>query len=229
MRQNIERSATFLTHLGAGPLGDGVLDRALARAPILIAVDGGVAHAVRAGRTPARIIGDLDGQPADLPAAFANIPRTLIAEQDSTDFDKALRSTEFSLSLAVGFLGGRVDHELACFHTLAVHCERRVILLSDTDAVTLLPPEGELHLPPATRVSLFPLAPVTLTTAGLRWPLSAEVLDPLLRVGTSNETVSETVSFRCSDPGCLIITPADMLDALVEMREQSPLWPRSPA
>lgn len=229
MRQNIERSATFLTHLGAGPLCDRVLERALARAPILIAVDGGVAHAARVGRKPARIIGDLDGQPADLPAEFADVPRTLIAEQDSTDFDKALRSTEFSLSLSVGFLGGRVDHELACFHTLAVHCDRRVILLSDTDAVTLLPPQGRLHLPPATRVSLFPLARVTLTTDGLRWPLSAEMLDPLQRVGTSNETVSDVVSFKASGPGCLLITPVETLDALIQMREQSPLWSRSPA
>lgn len=226
MRQNNENPATFVTHLGAGPATPEVIARALAIAPILVAVDGGVAHAVATGQVPARIIGDLDSQPAALPDAFAQVPVTRIAEQDSTDFDKALRSTDCDLSVGVGFLGGRVDHELACLHRLAVHASRRVVLLSETDAVTLMPPEGRMCLPPGTRLSLFPLAPVEVTSAGVRWPLAREVLDPLWRVGTSNETTAREVTFAVSAPCCLIIVPASEVQALVEMRLSAPPWSR---
>lgn len=225
MAQVPERKATFVTHLGAGPAPIPVITQALAEAPILVAVDGGVAHAAAAGHIPTRIIGDMDSQPDRMPDRFAAVPVTHIAEQDSTDFDKALRSVACTLSLGVGFLGGRVDHELACFHSLAAHPDRRAILLSETDAVTLLPPDGRLYLPRGTRISLFPLAPVRITSAGVRWPLHDEVLDPLQRIGTSNETTGDRVTISASEPACLLIVPASVLGAAIDFRIDSPLWP----
>lgn len=224
MAQVSEGKAIFVTHLGAGPAPIPVIARALALAPILVAVDGGVAHAIAAGQMPSRIIGDMDSQPATLPPAMADVPVTRIAEQDSTDFDKALRNTDCDLSIGVGFLGGRVDHELACFHSLAAHPDRRAILLSQTDAVTLMPPEGRLHLPLGTRISLFPLAPVRVFSDGVRWPLADEMLDPLVRIGTSNESSARTVTLRASGPACLVIVPAEALEALIDFRLDAPLW-----
>lgn len=224
MVQVPERNATFVTHLGAGPAPIRVIAQALAEAPILIAVDGGVAHAALAGHVPTRIIGDMDSQPDQMPDSFAGVPVTHIAEQESTDFDKALRSVACPLSLGVGFLGGRVDHELACFHSLATHPDRRAILLSESDAVTLLPPDGRLSLPQGTRVSLFPLGPVRITSRGLRWPLRDDVLDPMGRIGTSNETTQDTVAISASEPACLLIVPASALGAVIDFRIDSPLW-----
>jgi thiamine pyrophosphokinase len=229
MAQVSERKATFVTHLGAGPAPIPLIERALSLAPILVAVDGGVVHAAAAGRLPSRIIGDLDSQPDPLPATFREVPVTRIAEQDSTDFDKALRSTECPLSIGVGFLGGRVDHELACFHSLAAHADRRAVLLSQTDAVTLMPPEGRLVLPLGTRVSLFPLAPVRIRSAGLRWPLADEVLDPLGRIGTSNESTARTVTLSASEPACLVILPACAVEALINFRLNARDWPKKGA
>lgn len=224
MVQVPERKATFVTHLGAGPAPIATLEAALRVAPILVAVDGGALHAAAAGYVPSRIIGDMDGLPDGLPEAFCDVPVARIGEQESTDFDKALRSTDCDLSIGVGFLGGRVDHELACFHSLLRHAERRAILLSETDALTLAPPSGAISLPPGTRLSLFPLTPVRLTTGGLRWPLADEVLDPATRIGTSNATDAPQVSLRTSGPGCLVIVPAAHLEALIEYRIQSSNW-----
>ena len=55
-----------------------------------------------------------------------------IPEQDSTDFDKCLRHIAAPLVLGVGFLGGRVDHELAAFSTLVTRCDRPALRL-ETD------------------------------------------------------------------------------------------------
>ncbi len=229
MAQLPKNSATFVTYLGAGPAPIPVIQAALAQAPILIAVDGGVAHAAALGAVPSHILGDLDSQPDALPPAFSDIPVTHIPEQESTDFDKALRTVPADLALGVGFLGGRVDHELACFHTLLRHAHRKVLLISETDVVTLAPPRAVLRLPQKTRLSLFPMQPVRMTTTGLRWPLTAEWLDPHDRIGTSNSVDAPRVTIEASDPACLVIAPAEHLAELIEYRRQSEGWPEKRA
>ncbi|MEM1077636.1 MAG: thiamine diphosphokinase [Pseudomonadota bacterium] len=218
-----------MTYLGAGPAPIPVMRAALAHAPILVAVDGGVSHAAALSERPTRILGDLDSQPEALPEAFSDVPITHIAEQDSTDFDKALRSVPADLALGVGFLGGRVDHELACFHTLLRYAHRRVLLLSDTDVVTLASPRGVMRLTVDSRLSFFPLQPVRVTSTGVRWPLTAEWLDPRDRIGTSNIVTAGRVTLETSDPACLVIAPADCLAQMIDYRLQSEVWPEKRA
>lgn len=229
MAQLPKNSATFVTYLGAGPAPGPVIQAALAAAPILVAVDGGVSHAAAIPVRPTRILGDLDSQPKALPEGFEDIPVTHIAEQESTDFDKALRTVPADLAIGVGFLGGRVDHELACFHTLMRYAHRRVLLLSETDVVTLAAPRGVMRLAVDTRLSFFPLQPVRVTSTGVRWPLTAEWLDPRDRIGTSNLVMAGRVTLETSDPGCLIIAPAECLSQMIEYRRQSDVWPEKRA
>ena len=49
-----------------------------------------------------------------------------IAEQETTDFDKVLRSVAAPLAIAVGFSGGRLDHELAVLNCLLTRPDRRL-------------------------------------------------------------------------------------------------------
>lgn len=107
-----------ITLIGGGEIATGALEEALALAPGLVAADGGAAAALAAGYRPQAVIGDFDSLSEDVRAQLPPDSLHPVAEQDSTDFDKALRSIAAPAVLAVGFLGARVDHQLAAFSTL---------------------------------------------------------------------------------------------------------------
>ncbi|WP_334063170.1 thiamine diphosphokinase [Limimaricola cinnabarinus] len=201
-----------VTLLGGGALGEGDLALALARAPCLVAADGGARHALAARHAPRAVIGDMDslGEAARLYAGRLHE----IAEQDSTDFDKALRNIDAPLVLAVGFTGGRLDHELAAFHVLAARPDRRCLLIGAESLVFLCPPEIALELAPGTPFSLFPMGALRCASQGLRWPTEGLVFSPAARIGTSNE-VTGPVTLRPEAPLMLAIAPRAALDAVI--------------
>ena len=200
-----------VTVLGGGHVQPGDLRAALALAPVLVAADGGADMALGAGLEPVAVIGDLDSVSAD---ALARLdPRKVheVPEQDSTDFDKALRHIDAPLIVAAGFNGGRLDHELAAMHTLIARPGRRCILLGGQDIVFHAPPEMTLDLEPGTRVSLFPMAEVTGRSVGLRWAIDGLVFHPARRVGTSNAATGGPMTLRTDGPGMLTILPRALL------------------
>ncbi|MBF9031412.1 thiamine diphosphokinase [Rhodobacterales bacterium HKCCE3408] len=213
----IVHAETRVTLLGGGDLPEGDLAWALERAPVLVAADGGADAALASGLIPDAVIGDLDSLSED---ALDRLPAGIIhriAEQDSTDFDKALRSIDAPGVIAVGFTGRRIDHELAAYHTIATRRPPPCIVLGGKDIAFHAPDGGvAIELPPGSRVSLFPLAPVTVWATGLRWPVEALALDPLARIGTSNEVTDGPVTIRADGPGLLVILPRDALDAAAE-------------
>lgn len=214
----ISRFAPFsekVTLLGGGELSAASVSECLTRAPNLVVCDGAAATALAMGLTPARVVGDLDSLDAATRARLD--PETIleIREQDSTDFEKALRTTEAPLILGAGFMGLRLDHELACYNALVRHADRACILVGEHDICFHAPPRLRLGLVPGARVSLFPLAEVTVTSTGLEWPLDALTLAPWGRVGTSNRAVEEVVEIVADAPGLLVILPRDGLDAAI--------------
>lgn len=183
------------------------------RAPDLIAADGGADTLLAAGRTPSRVIGDMDSISTAARTAFADRLEP-IAEQDSTDFAKALRSTDAAFTLAVGFLGARVDHFLACLTEMA-RTRAPVILLGEADCVCIAPSKIRLGLGPGARVSLWPLGRATGQSTGLRWPIDGLTLDPVGRVGTSNAATGPVTLSLDGAPTALILE-AGALDALLD-------------
>ncbi|MCP1169195.1 thiamine pyrophosphokinase, partial [Limimaricola sp. ASW11-118] len=165
-----------------------------------------------AGLTPRAVIGDMDslGETARLYAGRLHE----IAEQDSTDFDKALRNIEAPLVLAVGFTGGRLDHELAAFHVLTARPDRRCLLIGAESLVFLCPPEVALDLAPGAPFSLFPMGELRCASQGLRWATDGLVFSPAARIGTSNE-VTGPVRLRSEAPLMLAIAPRAALDAVI--------------
>ncbi len=211
----IVRSDTMVTLLGGGELSPEDLSDALSRAPTLVAADGGADKALANGHRPEAVIGDMDSM-SD--AARADLdPKTLhpIAEQSSTDFDKALRSIAAPCVLAVGFTGRRIDHELAAYHTLITRPEKRCIVLGGEDIAFHARPEITLTLPIGTRVSLFPFAKLNGAATGLRWPIEPIDFRPLGQIGTSNESIASRVTLRFDGPGMLVILPRSALDAAI--------------
>jgi thiamine pyrophosphokinase len=218
MSAPIVQSQQGVTLVGGAPVGRAILREALAIAPRLVAADSGADRLLRLGHRPEAVIGDLD---SISPAGRAALADRLhgIAEQDTTDFDKALRSVVAPFVLALGFAGARMDHGLAAFNTLVRHAQRRCILAGPRDLAFLAPPDLRLRLRPRTRLSLFPMGPVRGESTGLRWPIDGIDFAPGGRIGTSNEVAGPEVRLRFDAPHMLVMLPrpalAAALDALV--------------
>lgn len=218
-----------VTLLGRGDVRAGDLAEALRLAPALVAVDGGARVALELGYAPAAVIGDMDSfspaQRAALPAGVLH----QIDEQESTDFDKALRSVAAPVVLGVGFLGRRADHQMANFNALIRRANQRCILIGEHDVVLAAPRAITLDLPIGSRVSLFPLAPVNGRSQGLYWPIDGLAMAPDGVIGTSNRVVSDPagpVRLEFSAPGMLVILPRAALAAALDgLRGAEPFAP----
>ena len=155
----IVHSSDPVTLVGGADLRPSDLATALSFAPGLVAADGGADHLLSAGLQPQAVIGDMDSISGAAAAAFAAVLHKVI-EQETTDFDKALRHIAAPLAIAVGVTGGRFDHELAVLHSLLRHPATPCIVLGKDSLLFLCPPRLDLILDPGTLFSLFPLRPV---------------------------------------------------------------------
>ena len=196
------RSDTLVTLVGGGVVGSDDLKWALARAPLLVAADGAAETVLAAGYLPDAVIGDMDSVG---PARRLIAPDRLfeIAEQDTTDFEKCLARITAPGVLAIGFLGKRLDHSLATLSTIARR-RSRCLLIGPKDVAFAAPARVDLDLKAGTRVSLFPFAPVTGRSNGLRWPIDGLELSPTGRIGTSNEALGH-VSLHAE--GLIVLLP----------------------
>lgn len=215
MKRAIVQSTETVTLLGAAQVSDAVLHESLGLAPILVAADGAAARALSAGVMPDAVIGDMDSIDATSRGAIPPSRLHKIAEQDSTDFDKALRHIAAPLVLAVGFTGQRLDHELAVYNALVRHADRAVIVIGEHDICCHVHMAIRLMLPTGTRVSLFPMAQLTGRSIGLRWPIDGIEFAPWGRVGTSNQTNEPTIDLHMDGPGMLLILPRAVLRPLM--------------
>lgn len=214
-----------VTLVGGGPVRAHTLGFLLRRAPVLVAADGGADRALAAGHMPEAVIGDFDSISA---AARARIPADRqhpIVEQDTTDFDKALRSVNAPFVLALGFSGGRIDHGLAVFNGLVSQPDRTCIVVGEEDAVFLGPRDLRLRLELGDRISLFPMGEVGGTSEGLRWPIEGLRFAPDGRIGTSNIVAARDVRLQFDAARMLVIVPRRRLDAVLSALVPQP--PRS--
>ena len=205
MNQAIVDSLDGVTLVGGGPVGAAALARARGFAPRIVAADSGAGRLLRLGVLPEAVIGDMD---SISPATRARLQGRLfpIAEQETTDFDKALRLIAAPFVLGLGFAGARLDHSLAVLNGLLRHPDRRCLILGPQDVTFLCPPDLRLDLPPGTRLSLFPMGRVTGSSTGLRWPIDGLDFAPDGMIGTSNE-VTGPVHLGFDAPKMLVIVP----------------------
>lgn len=215
MESAIVQSKSGLTLVGAGPVGAAQMRAARGLAPRVVAADGGARRALGLGVVPEAVIGDLDSLDAASRAALPGDSIHRVDEQETTDFDKALRHVSAPFVIGLGFWGARMDHGLAAINVLARHPERHCLLLGGREVCFACPPELELHLRPGSRFSLFPLAPVRGESEGLEWPIDGLDFAPDGRVGTSNRVSAPVVRLRFTGPGMLVLLPAGSLRAAV--------------
>lgn len=213
MNAPIVQSTNGVTLVGGGPVSQAEWRLATARAPRILAADGGADRALAAGYMPEAVVGDFDSISDNAKATLGAERLFPIREQMTTDFDKALRSVDAPFTLAIGFTGARVDHGLAVFNGLVRHADRRCIVIGPRDVIFHAPPRLTLALNPGDRLSLFPMAPVTGSSTGLEWPIDGLEFTPAGVIGTSNRVTARQVHLAMEGPGMLVILPRARLDA----------------
>ncbi len=211
--------------LGAAALSDALFDDVLVQTGVILAADGGAAHALRREIMPQAVIGDLDSIGPDLMARIPADRLNFVDDQETTDFDKALRSINAPLIIGAGFSGDRADHTLATYTVLARYPERRCILVGEKELVFLCPPRLEMAPRVGSWFSLYPLGPVAGTSQGLEWPIDGLSFAPDQKAGTSNRVISP-MDLTMESPLMLGIMPRAALPELVRAVLAAPLrWP----
>lgn len=213
MNAPIVQSTDGVTLVGGGPVSQAEFRLALARAPRILAADSGADRALAAGHRPEAVVGDFDSISDQAKARLGAARLFPIREQMTTDFDKALRSVDAPFTLALGFVGARVDHGLAVFNSLVRHADSRCIVIGPRDVIFHAPRDLTLTLVPGDRLSLFPMAPVTGRSSGLEWPIDGLDFAPAGLIGTSNRVTARHVHLTMDGPGMLVILPRARLDA----------------
>jgi thiamine pyrophosphokinase len=208
-----------ITFLGGGLVQNKDLVVAMKLAPNLIVADGAADIAIRNNVIPYAAIGDMDSISKEFFNQNPSVKKMEILEQDSTDFEKCLRKVNAKFAIAIGFLGARLDHELAALNAIASHNKYPVLLIGEEDVIFSCPDILKLYLPIGTRVSLFPLTNISVSTEGLYWNLYNEKLSPLERIGTSNISSNHQVNVKIDNQGLLVILPklfiSNVLDAIL--------------
>jgi thiamine pyrophosphokinase len=225
MKPPIVQTERGITLAGGGPFARRDLALCLSRAPVAVAADGGADRLLRLGVMPAAVIGDFDSLSA---AGRGEIPQDrqhVVAEQVTTDFDKALRSVAAPFVLALGFAGARLDHGLAAMTTLVARADRRCILVGPRDLAFAAPARLTLALGVGEPLSLFPMARVTGRSTGLEWPIAGLSFAPDGVIGTSNRVVARRVDLEFDMPGMLVILPRRRLDAAIRALTSAPRPP----
>jgi len=169
----------------------------LAHVP-LIAADGAASSLVNVDVFPEYVVGDLDSLDGDVLRALEGISEFVPdPDQNSNDFEKSLRFAAAQLwqrVLIVGMHGGDLEHTLNNWSVLkkfapsmplaVLDRERYIIPVSSSFTVAVQPNE---------LVSLIPQPEARISTKGLQWELSDEVLALGVREGARNIAVDGKV------------------------------------
>lgn len=216
MQVTSERSPIALPLVFASPLAivgggtvDGDLLRELAEKGVaLVGADGGADTIGAAGLLPEAIIGDLDSLTNR--ALWESRTRVIhIPEQITTDFQKALYSTEAPVTLALGMTGKRLDHTLAALSAVLQYAPgRKLMLVDEVDVALAVTGCIAFDAAKRERVSIHPLVPIRFTrSTGLYYPMDGLLLEPGGLIGTSNEGTGGRIVIEPEDetPWLLIL------------------------
>tara|TARA_B100001059_G_scaffold75420_1_gene73035 strand:- start:496 stop:1161 length:666 start_codon:yes stop_codon:yes gene_type:complete len=190
----------------------------------IIAADGGANFLADQSILPELIIGDLDSVEEQKIQNIENQKIIKISCQNNTDLEKVLLNTQSPLTLGIGFLGSRIDHELASLSALAKYPQKKIILVGEKDIIFLAPPNLSLSSFEGMRVSLYPLGSVRVQSSGLKWSTEGLTMNPVDLIGTSNEAVGKIIHFVPDKPKLLLIMPISSLNDAILQLELSPSW-----
>lgn len=205
-----ERAILFIN----GELPDAhALKAALHPSDWLVAVDGGLRHALKLGLTPHQLIGDLDSVTPDqveqMRMKGVEI-RQYPVEKDETDLELALFAAlekGCTIIRLVAGLGGRLDHTLGnlglLLHPDLQQCDLR--FEDGIEEALMITHSVEIRGTPGDVISLLPFQGEVngITTQNLKYPLNNETLHPYKTRGISNIMLAVHCSIQITS-GCLL-------------------------
>lgn len=184
---------------------------------LVIAADSGLALAAALGRHVDVVVGDLDSvDPADLERAVAAgaVVERHDPDKDMTDLELALGAAAARGARRVhvaGGVGGRLDHTLANALCLAAPAWVDLELSAGFGAARVWVVRTDVAVTgdPGDLLSLVPVGGPAhgVRTAGLRWQLAGETLDPASGRGVSNELTETTATVSLVSGTLLAIAP----------------------
>ena len=181
---------------------------------LVIAADGGYLAAKSVGISPDMIIGDFDSAsaPEDSEAFVVKLNR----DKDDTDTLAAVKAglrRGHNKFVIYGGTGGRLDHTVANFATLAyLNAFGAHGYLVSRDSVATVITDEKFTLPKSVHgtVSVFAYGGTAsgVTLKGLKFPLGDYEMTPDFPIGVSNETVDgKTAEISVKHGSLLIIFP----------------------
>ena len=160
----------------------------------LIAADGAANKLIGHHMEPQIILGDLDSVNEHLLQGRKYLK---IADQDTTDFEKALSYAEkesLTPAIVTGIDGGYIDHILGNVNILA---QTRSIFLTKSIVGMVL--DGHCFfdkIPLRTKISIFGLPRCVVQSKGLRWELNAMELSIGGKFSLGNRTQSSEIELK---------------------------------
>jgi thiamine pyrophosphokinase len=188
---------------------------------VLIAVDGGTAHCVRAGLLPDVVVGDMDSLRAEDEAVLSDPSVTIErfpVDKDLTDLDLALdfaRRQGVREVTVVAAFSGRLDHTLAAVGSISRAGDLWPRIESPELRGWILTPSarGSVQLTGVgSTVSVLAVnSSATVSIHGSRWDLEQTEIASLDAWGLSNTIVAEVMGIECLSGTVLVIAtpPAD--------------------
>lgn len=182
------------------------VEEAVRRAELIVAADGGAAHALSHGWWPHLLVGDLDsaspGVRAEAEAHGAQVLQ-YSPQKDETDTELALRAAVERGAMEIcllGAAGNRLDHTLANVLLLAMPqwAGVQITLLAGRQRLSVIRGQGRIAGQAGDLVSLLPLGgdATGIWTTGLEYPLRGDTLPFGIPRGISNVLTQPTATVR---------------------------------
>lgn len=177
--------------------------------PFIICADGGANKARAFGITPQCIIGDLDSITQKTLHYYSSVPIFHVADQNSTDLEKALDyllTNNFRSATIIGATGDRPDHTMSNYSILLkYHSSLQVQFMDDWCTVEVVTKQIRFTAEIGQQISLVPMGKCSgIITAGLKYPLKNESLKLGVREGSSNEAIAPAVMVNVKQGSLLL-------------------------
>lgn len=185
----------------------------------IICADGGANKALKLNLVPTVIIGDLDSITPDTLEHYSGKSKIIkISRQNDTDVEKCLKhliKKSVSEVILLGVTGDRLDHTF-CNLGIVLKFYHKIKTRIIAENSVLVPISGNVKIKtkPGEIISLYGFDSNTkITTKGLKYPLTKEVLPFGVRESTSNVALSNEIDINVSGGIIFIIRKYSVMKA----------------
>ena len=191
------------------------------RPDVVIAADSGLHAVLAAGWIPDHLVGDLDSadpSAVEIAAESGAVVDRHPVGKDKTDLELALAAAVDAGATEIRVVvraDGRLDHQLANVFALAKPDWSAAEVRADIGdhVVWVVRGERRLEVEVGQHLALLPIGgPARVTTRGVAFPLTDEVLSPFDGRGIANEATETVVSLTVSDGVVLVVSSPAQAD-----------------